>query len=360
MLKLIYNPNVFTCIYLLSIIIIVFLFYFNFYKKNQILSFNRYEQQLSVIYVLFLIFLIGLRPLGIKGFADTSMYMKWFETINFNNIYITKDLGFGYLMYFISLFTSYKAFFLIISFLSIGTLVYVSYKIANNYWFLFFIAYISSLYYWNHNVYSIRQGLASIIFIAALLSHQRFFSWFFMLVAVSFHKALMLPFCAVLIATIYSNTKTYFYFWILSIPISFFSGNYWEILMSKIVIDSRRDYFIVNDSQSFIFFRSGFRWDMIIYSLCIILVGLYNCKNEKIDRFYRHILNVFLIVNSIFILIIQVNHSYRFAYLSWFLSPLIIFYPLFLQNQNFNKKKYIMLQVISLLFLLCYYLTKII
>ena len=96
---------------------------------------------------------------------------------------------------------------------------------------------------------------------------------------------------------------------------------------------------------------------MIFYSFIFVVVGSYNMFMNKYDEFYKRIFNIFLISNLIFILIILTNHSFRFAYLSWFLNPLIIFYPFFI-DKEFKYKNYIKILLIFQGFLLSYYTSK--
>ena len=207
-----YTHDFFLLLYLIGLTIAMGLITINVYFPQLQRKYNKSIQFFSYAFVVFLILLMGLRPIGEGGFNDTPMYMKWFKNINFNNFTEIKDKGFGLLTYIISLFFTVRVFFLLIACFSISLLYFVSSSIAKEKWFLFFICYSASLYYWNNNVYYIRQGLASILFISAFFNKKKSLQIFIILIAVSFHKALLLPFFAYLLSLFYKNTYFYLFY----------------------------------------------------------------------------------------------------------------------------------------------------
>ena len=75
-------------------------------------------------------------------------------------------------------------------------------------------------------------------------------------------------------------------------------------------------------------YKSGFRFDFIIYSLIPALLAYYYIYKKKVkDSFYTNIINSYLIANGLWILVIRANFSDRFGYLSWIFIPLLLLYP---------------------------------
>ena len=103
----------------------------------------------------------------------------------------------------------------------------------------------------------------------------------------------------------------------------------------------------------------GFRWDFVLYSASGVFAGWYFIIKRKYeDPFYRHLFNLYLVVNSFWILVIRANYSNRFAYLSWFMLAIIIMYPM-LKLQFFNKQHQVIGKVIIIYFAFTYLLNVI-
>lgn len=77
------------------------------------------------------------------------------------------------------------------------------------------------------------------------------------------------------------------------------------------------------------FSNIGFRWDFIIYSLIPIIAGvkyIYTYCYE--DKLFIRLFNTYIASNAFWLLTIHVPYNNRFAYLSWFLYPIVLIYPL--------------------------------
>lgn len=337
MLEDLYSINGFTTIFYSSILLVVLLFVIKFYYYRPYFL-NHNAKIFSWCYVVFLLFLIGLRPLGQSGFTDSAMYIEWLnEARNGSDFTFLKDFGFGLLIYVTSFFPD-RFLFMLCAALSIYLLVITSKKISSKNWFLFFIGTIGTLYYWNHNVFSIRQGLGAAFFLYGIVLNKKTHTYLFLFLAILFHKSYLLPFLAFVIASSLKLNIIYLLVcWAVSIAISYNFGNKIEFIVGHFVsfFDSRSDYFLIpnammNDA------KTGFRLDMIAYSFIYILWGLHyhrKLDDKKYDLFYRF----YILVNIFFILIIEVSHSYRFAYLSWFLTPLIVYYPLLKNDKKIDN-----------------------
>ena len=78
-----------------------------------------------------------------------------------------------------------------------------------------------------------------------------------------------------------------------------------------------------------LFSHTGFRWDFVLYSVMpIYLAYIVIIKREIYDKLYIILINTYIFSNSFWIMVINSLNSNRFAYLSWFMYPIVIAYPL--------------------------------
>lgn len=343
-----YTPIVFSIVFYLFVSLLVITILLDSYTKKRILNIKGEEKYLYLV-PLFLVILIGFRPVGIDGFIDSGMYEALFRKADIRGTspMIHKDVIFGYLVLFISYFTNERGFFVSCGLISVLLLIFTAKYISKKYWILFFISHAASLYYWNYNVYGIRQGLASSIFLYAIFVKKWWWKLLLMIVALGIHFSIILPIlgyiCTVFVRRVY---KSFYIVWILVIPISYFFGSKIEYIISLFVPDKRAGYLTRHDMD-----RQGFRLDMIAYSFVLIAISYYFIYIEKIkDKTYQRIVNLFIFTNTIFLFLIRVNHAHRFAYLSWFLASLVVFYPFFISHNGRLKEKYKMFSQTLLVF----------
>ena len=89
------------------------------------------------------------------------------------------------------------------------------------------------------------------------------------------------------------------------------------------------------------FSSTGFRWDFLLYSSMPVLMTWYvTIKRHFQDRTFNIIACAYILANAFWIMVIRAEYSNRFAYLSWFIYPIVIAYPLVRMNlwKDQNKK----------------------
>lgn len=344
------NITLYTIVFYVSLslpIFLIFLLSKNYSLEREKLLFNYF----APAYLLFVFLLIGLRPIGEYGFTDTTMYINWFDKSKEFNIIQLKDIGFGFLIFIASKILSIRLFFILCSALSFLALFWVSKQVSKRYWFLFFLGSMVSLYFWNHQVFTLRQGIASLVFLVALFHKKLFFRILFLLIAASFHKSFLLPLFCYLIISFYNKTNFYLVLWIISIPVSYFFGNEIAASISYLFSEDIRYYYLSKTADQINLIR--FRWDVVLYSsIFVILPSYFKCKDEK----YLTIFNLYLLSNIFTILIIWPAGGFihRFAYLSWFLSPVLVYYHLFIGKKTFNFELYLKMIVAFYVLILIY------
>lgn len=332
-----YTPVTFSIVFYLFLSLIVTAVLIDSYTKKQILNTSGNTVYFYLI-PLFLILLIGFRPVGAEGFMDSTMYKDLFRRakVDGNSPMTDKDVIFGYFVVLTSYFTNYRGFFLLCGLVSVGLLVLTSRCISKKYWILFFICHVASLYYWNYNVFGMRQGIASALFLYAIFVKNKWWKIFLIVLSLGVHFSLGLPALGYLMTIFVERVDKRFYLaWGAAIPLSYFWGIDIEHAIVDLLPDGRIHYLIENMGEQV------FRWDMIGYSFAVMAISYYFIFIEKIkDITYHRIVNVFIFANIIFLFLVRVNHAHRFAYLSWFLTSLVVFYPFFISEGEKLKNKY--------------------
>ncbi|RTY92295.1 EpsG family protein [Flavobacterium sp. GT3R68] len=300
-----------------------------------------YLQFTGKIILLFVILYMGLRPVSGFYFGDMGTYNMYFESYQEGNPIIAKDdVAFHLFMKACSYVMTAGTFFLLCAAIYVLPLWYLSKKWFADYWFYAFLLLVGSFSFWAYGTNGIRNGMATSLFIIALVfTERKAVMIFFLLLACAVHKSILLPTVAYGLTLVQNNPKKYFYVWLAAIPLSLALGGFWENFFAGLGFgDDRMSYLTEGNINEDDFSSTGFRWDFLIYSATGVFAGYYFViKKGFKDKLYHHLLNIYLIVNAFWILVIRANFSNRFAYLSWFMLALVIIYP-FLKQRFFLKQ----------------------
>lgn len=276
---------------------------------------------------------MGSRQINGYYFGDTETYAKGFRLMQDGvAMNIDKDYVFNYFMKFCSGFMDVRSYFIILDFLYILPCFFFSRKYFGRYWFFAMFMFISSYSFWTYGTNGLRNGLATSFFIMGLCHYSKkywMYSWF--ILGFFMHASLIIPIAAFVVSGVYKNPKNYLYIWLLAIPLSLVGGSTWSTLFASLGFEDRTAGYLTNSEENLKqFSRTGFRWDFLLYSGSAVFAGIYFIFKKKItDPFYIHIFGVYCIANAFWILVITAAFSNRFAYLSWFLMPIIFAYPIF-------------------------------
>jgi len=304
---------------------------------------NKLSDSTSVQIVLMigLILYIGFRPISGGWFVDMRTYANEFEA--YSNGYtgsFEQDTGFEWFMSNAAIFFNVEFFFLLVAFIYVYAHFWAAKLFFNFYWYYAFLFFIASFSFWSYGTNGIRSGLAAaLVLLAFSFERKKYIAILLAIVAVSFHKSMLLPVAAYFLTFVNNNSKYYLLAWLLCIPISLAAGSVFEIFFASLGFDDQRLSYLtegnVNDDD---FSSIGFRWDFLLYSATAVAAGFYFVILKKYkDKLYQRLFNVYLLSNAFWILVIRANFSNRFAYLSWFMMGLVIIYPFlkgtFMKNQ---------------------------
>lgn len=304
---------------------------------------------------------LGLRPLSSRAFGDMVHYSRYFNSYaNGAPVTTEKDVLFHFYIKSLSYIVGMHTFFLITAALYILPLYFISKKHFKAYWFYAFLMFVVSFSFYSYGTNGIRNGIATSLFLWGLCyPKKKLIMGVFFLLAVLFHKSLLLPVMAYVSTLIYNNPKTYLKVWVLAIPVSLFLGSVFVTIFTSLGFGDDRLAGYLSGEYTESELKTGFRWDFIFYSSFPVFAGWYFIvKKQFQDHFYNQLLNTYLICNAFWILVIRANFSNRFAYLSWFLMSIIIIYPIL--KQSFFKNQQIMISKIVTAYFLFTFLMYII
>lgn len=224
-----------------------------------------------------------------------------------------------------------------------GLMFVTCWRIMRNNLFVAFLFCVASFSCFSYGVNGMRNGMAcSIVMLGiTLLSGNKWekaTALILMVCAYNIHHSTALPcFCAISAFLFVKDTKYAFYFWIASIFISAVAGTYVTEFFVNLGFDDRMENYARLDEygnlKESVNVKAGFRIDFIIYSIMPIIMAWYvTVKRNFKDSMYNIIANTYILANAFWVMVIRSEQSNRFAYLSWFLYPLVIAYPLLRMN----------------------------
>ena len=321
-----------------------------------------------VVLMFFLIFFIGFRP-GMVG-GDTGTYMGQYSKMAYG-LYVpgesVKDWMFNGFQYVCAQMMSVSLFFLIVACLYV-VLVYIACKrlVRNNATFLL-LAAMGAFSFFSYGVNGIRNGVAT-SFVLLALSYisgnlkDKLICVLLCFIAINCHGSTILPIVAMIFTYFFKLPKIMFYIWGLSVLGSLIIGQSLSSIFSLMGLDERLTHYMTLEESTeteAAIAAAGFRWDFLLYSFMPILLGWYCVFKKKIcDLNYHLLLGTYIYSNAVWVILIRVPFSNRFAYLSWFLYGIVLAYPLFkfhLWRNQGRKVAMIMMAHVSFTFLMYFY-----
>lgn len=314
------------------LLFLVFFYSYMFYTehfRNELVY--KWDVKITIGVCVIATLFIGLRPLS-PYFGDTMNYARGYVDFQ-QGMEVAKggDWIFYNLMKCSSGILSIKQFFLLIATLYFGCTFWACKRLFDRYLFLAFLMTLTAFSFWSYSYNGLRNGLAAAITLLAFsFFNRKIISGILFFLAVGIHKSMLLPIISFVIVYFFNDTKRYMTLWVLSILFSYFMGDFWENLFADLGFgDDRFGVYLLSSEFDDQFSHVGFRWDFLAYSSIPIILGYYLIVKRGIyDRVYLLLLNTYILSNSFWILIIRAAFSNRFAYLSWFLYPIVLIYPL--------------------------------
>lgn len=298
----------------------------------------------AILLTLFLIVFLGTRPSSFV-FGDSyfyehtyNNYVDDYEFPNLNSEWLwnnmntlSKNLGF-----------EVHDFFLVVTVLYFGLMLLCCWRLFPNNTWIAVLFFFDSYSCYTYGVNGIRNGLGTSIVLLAVTfltekDWRKFVSIPLMLIVYGIHHSTMLPSAAALTAAfVIKEPKYAIRFWIASIFISLTMGNAVGDFFASLGFDDRMSSYFQGQEDTVTmskFSDTGFRFDFLLYSAMPVLMAWYvTVKRNFKDRAFNIIANTYILANAFWVMVIRASYSNRFAYLSWFIYPLVIAYPLLRMN----------------------------
>lgn len=277
---------------------------------------------------------LGHRPPTYE-FADTGNYAWSFELMKYNQTEVSPnalDWVWDQFTYVCSQIMNVQLYFTLIALGYFLCTFYSCYLLTRKNVLITFLFMMGSFSFFSYGVNGIRNGLACamvLVIIALFLKSQKnlLLCTIIAFFAINIHKSVILPLGALFASVYFIKTfKKAYQIWLFSIIVSLIAGSSVSAFFAGLGFDDRLSYLTARND---IYTKVGFRWDFLIYSMMPIILGYYVVVKRKIqDKTYEILLNTYTLANAFWVMVIRANYSNRFAYLSWFMYPLLLAYPL--------------------------------
>lgn len=296
-------------------------------KNNLILA-----GAITVIFILW----IGFRPVS-GVFVDMVTYARMYQHMQ-GQVHAPVQEGGEFIwtriMYACSRVMDVQEFFAIIATGYFGFSFWACRKLTPNNVLVTLLFIFGALSFFSYGTNGIRNGFACSIVILAMayMLDKKLISLIIAgalaLCASAIHTTTILPIAAAIVsAFLVRKFKYALAFWFFSILLSLAFGNTISAYFATLGFDNRLSYLTTFDENAFS--RTGFRWDFLLYSMMPIILGYYVIIKHGIENSkYTILLNTYTLCNAFWIMVIRANYSNRFAYLSWFMYPIVLAYPL--------------------------------
>lgn len=359
------EPQLLTQIYYWTVFIVCLFLYFNYSGSSNCDKLLTQNSMLpAVMLTLVLIVFLGLRPVSFR-FGDTINYAAEYRRLTGAAVFAI-DFSKEWLWHFIMVTCkmsglTVSTWFLLVE---IGYLGFVLWAfkllLGENSWMamLFFLSAFSTFTYGTNGI---RNGVACsmLILIFAIAANQGVgklaLAGGVAVLAFGIHRSISLPIAAFLGASYFiKSPKLAIYFWIASIGLSLVAGGPISNFFMGLGFDDRMSQYATSmDEYADQFSQTGFRWDFLAYSAMPVWLTWYVTKKAETERarlgdteeeaetgvtgagriadahsmrVFNILATTYILANSFWVMVIKAAFSNRFAYLSWFLYPVVIAY----------------------------------
>ena len=317
------------------------------YSGYDVIS-RSFDYQPILLFSVFFVLLYGLRPISGMNFGDTKNYANTYELLKNYGIFNTAgsdEIGSEWLFYSIQKFCApildVHIWFLLMMCCYIIPMYKGCKQIDKKHGALLMLFCIGAFEFYAFAVNGVRNGIAcSIVFVAVatILRKKKFLAAILCFIAIGFHKSALLPAAAMFFTYFICKPKYMFIVWFAAIGISITIGDYIDMILSSLNYDERLASELQDNNADGQILEHRFRWDFLLYSSMPIILAAYTIFRRKLyDKTYLLLLGTYMYANSFWVLTIRALFSNRIAYLSWFIYPIVLAYPL-LNFEVFKKR----------------------
>lgn len=311
------------------------------YKKKQNNSFG------VVMLTLFMVLFIGFRPLSGKYFVDMANYNEYYSLLkgdlflfDWSAENVLFDNLFGFLA---SKNVSVEFFFLLISAIYFWGMAWACSIQFPKDKMAAFLVYLGALSTFSYGTNGIKAGAAASLFLMALAMYEKrkwLWTLVFLLLSWGFHHSMVLPIAAFVFCLFVKNTKLYFILWAFCFLVALFHVTFFQELFAGFADEQSASYLLGDQENIKQELLGGFRIDFILYSAVPIIIGWVAVfKKQIVSRNYLFILNLYILINSVWMLCMYAEFTNRISYLSWLMLPIVLVYPFLKEKWGRNQYK---------------------
>ena len=317
-------------------------------------QYNRWGKQLDkdntsqivpLLFLIFMIFFIGTRPISGVYFVDMANYNRSYELLygeffsfEWDNENIIWDNLFGWMA---SKKIPFMTWLLTVSIAYFSLMFLACRKLFGKDLLLAFVMYLGAFSTYSYGVNGMKAGVAASLFLVAIAYRDKL--WISIPIALltyGFHHSMIMVIATYFIVFKINNPKYYFYGWIVCVIMAVLHITFFQTLFARFVSEHGAGYLTTKEGSGG--YIIGFRPDFILYSAVPIYMGYLMINKYKYQSTtYSFLLRLYVLTNAIWILCMYANFSNRIAYLSWFMYPIVLLYPFISREENQIQGKYL-------------------
>ena len=316
------------------------------------------NNKLIIVLYCFIVLLLAFSPATYYDGSDKGRYMYYFDNILSANIYdMGRDYGWYYFVkicHYLTLGSS-QLFFIITAAIFAGSYYHFAKKqFGNEYIGYFLLLTVGMLGFNGYTNNVIRNGIAVACCVYAMGVENKVLKVLLPITAYFIHGSVIILIVSYIVTFPLKTNKLPTLFWLICLVLSIGHIDVSQFFQMLGMLDERVIEYTGEASADTlaVYSKAGmFRWDFLIYSIFPIYVArLWVKKNDCKDVFYIRIVNMYLLCNALWLLVIRQAYCDRFAFLSWLMIPIVTLYPLLKQEviiKNPEKKAYMIITIIT-------------
>lgn len=299
---------------------------------TSLLSHSKRFKHLSFLKTILLVFFTTLFivKFGFRDYSvgvDSLTYKYSFEYIySYQNQFVpSKDFLWDFINFTLAKSIDDVRYLFVLT--AIGYLVFPLlgvYKYLKNYTIYFLLLFVISPNFFLYGANGIRSGLAASLFLLSLRYYKNYKQYILIFISSLIHLSMAIPAIFFYLSKYIKSLKFPLILWAILLTISISGFN----LLTLLPAIDRLTPYLSNEliSESI----TNKLINFFIYSISPILLGIYVIIIKRLsDELYYRLLVTYILSNCIYIIAFNSVFAVRFAYLSEFLMPLLLIYPIF-------------------------------
>ena len=285
-----------------------------------------------LVFAVYLAFWFAVTPGG-----DKDVYGVTFsQSMQWNEVGESHDILFYALSYFLGklFFGCWQLYFFTISLIYVSGVLFFSKSFFPKSAFPLCLSFFVSFGFVSYGVNTLRAGFALTLLLISLACFFRYkkpiLAIIFAISALACHGTMFVPVSALLLGYWIRKPNLFFVGWLGCILISIVAGTHIQNFIGGYFegsAETRISNYALGEGGGY---KTGFRWDFLIYStIGIVVPFFYKIYYRVNDKLYDMFFCAYFAANGFWVLLIRIPFSDRLAYLSWFMLPILLMTPLF-------------------------------